>query len=135
MYAHMDTHACPSLHHHAHVRKYSVYICIHTHEHTHTNTNTQVATEIVAAVKDKSTCELLSAGLQRAQRCSSTDDKAWAMRDSLDRCCICLAIRIGISKGAPMFNAGRKQQCMQLYVAVAQECLRIGSTPHPGQSL
>jgi hypothetical protein len=116
-----------------HVRCMRVTVCADICTSIGVYMHTQAATEIVAAAKDKSTCELLSAGLQRAQWCSSADDKAWAMRDSFHRCCICLAIRIGISKGTPLFNAGRKQQCMQLYAAVGQECLRIGSTPPPGQ--
>ena len=45
------------------------------------NLYSKVAKEIVAAVKDESTSELLSAGLLRAQQCRSADDKAWAMRN------------------------------------------------------
>ena len=55
------------------------------------NLYSKVAKEIVAAVKDESTSELLSAGLLRAQQCRSADDKAWAMRNSFDRCSVCSA--------------------------------------------
>lgn len=96
------------------------------------NLYSKVAKEIVATVKDEPTSELLSAGLRRAQQCRSADDKAWAMRNSFDRCCVCSAMRMGISKGAPMFNAGRQRQCLELYMMVAKDCLRIGSTPPPG---
>jgi predicted aspartyl protease len=96
------------------------------------NLYSKVAKEIVATVKDESTSELLSAGLRRAQQCRSADDKAWAMRNSFDRCSVCSAMRMGISKGAPMFNAGQQRQCLELYMMVAKDCLRIGSTPPPG---
>lgn len=91
-----------------------------------------VATSLVSSVDDKAIAELLKAGLQHAQQFRTADSQAWAMRDTLDRCCVCVAIRGGISKGAPLFNDGRQRQCFELYANVAKDCLRVGSVPPPG---
>ena len=92
-----------------------------------------VATKLASSGDiDEATAELLKAGLQRAEQCRSTDSKAWAMREVLDRCSVCVAIRDAITKGAPLFNDGRPRQCFELYAAVAMDCLGIGSVAPPG---
>ena len=90
------------------------------------------AEQIVSQVKDQATAELLITGLRKAQACRTPDDKAWAMRDVLDKLCVCLIIRVAISKGAPLFNAGQQMQCFELYAKAAKECAGTGRAAPPG---
>jgi len=71
---------------------------------------------------------MLSAALSEASRAPSDDNRAWIMRVALDKCLVCVLLQAAIARGVPAFNSGRPDKCADIYMAAAEEVLRVGGS-------